>query len=203
MDMSQNELARWSAHMQTPVLYNHHAPLEVNATSIKHVDLNAVKSTKKAPVNEEKILLLTPLKDASQHLERYFELLAQLTYPHHLIDIAFLVSDSTDDTHAVLASELDRIQGRPDNVPFRSATVVTKDFGSHLKQDVQDRHGYAAQAPRRKGMAKARNFLLSSALKEDHSWVYWRDVDIEDSPKTILEDFIAHDKDILVPSETT
>jgi len=50
-------------------------------------------------------------------------------------------------------------------------------------------------------MGKARNYLLSAALKPEHSWVYWRDVDIVDSPKTIIEDFVAHDKDILVPSE--
>ena len=51
-----------------------------------------------------------------------------------------------------------------------------------------------------KNMARARNYLLSSALKPEHSWVYWRDSDIVDSPKKILEDFVAHDKDILVPS---
>ena len=49
-------------------------------------------------------------------------------------------------------------------------------------------------------MARARNYLLSAALKPDHSWVYWRDVDIVDSPKKILEDFVAHDRDIIVPS---
>jgi hypothetical protein len=31
--------------------------------------------------------------------------------------------------------------------------------------------------------------------------VYWRDVDIEEAPRRILEDFIAHDRDILVPSK--
>jgi len=37
-------------------------------------------------------------------------------------------------------------------------------------------------------------------LKADHSWVYWRDVDIVESPAKILEDFVAHDRDILVPN---
>ena len=50
-------------------------------------------------------------------------------------------------------------------------------------------------------MGKARNFLLSAALKPEHSWVYWRDVDIQDSPSKIIEDFVAHDRDILVPSK--
>jgi hypothetical protein len=65
---------------------------------------------------------------------------------------------------------------------------------------VEQRHGFEAQAPRRKVMARARNYLLSAALKPEHSWVYWRDSDIVDSPKKILEDFIAHDRDIIVPN---
>ncbi|KAM4057595.1 anp1 domain-containing protein [Hirsutella rhossiliensis] len=200
IDMSQNEYARWHAHTQTPVVFNHHAPLKIDSTSIQHVDLNPIKSTRKAVANEERVLILTPLKDAAPYLSKYFELLAELTYPHHLIDLAFLVSDSKDDTLAVLSSELDRIQKRPDQIPFHSATVVEKDFGYHLSQNVEERHSFEAQGPRRKAMGKARNYLLSAALKPEHSWVYWRDVDIVDSPAKVLEDLIAHDKDIIVPN---
>lgn len=198
--MSLNEQASWAAHLHTPVLFNHHAPMEINSSTIQHVDLNHIKSTTRAVLNEERVLLLTPLKDASPYLSKYFELIAKLTYPHHLIDLGFLVSDSSDDTLAVLAAELDRIQKRPDKVPFRSAMVVEKDFGFRLSQDVQDRHSFEAQGPRRKAMGRARNYLLATALKPEHSWVYWRDVDIVDSPEKIIEDFIAHDRDILVPN---
>ncbi|KEY68924.1 hypothetical protein S7711_04592 [Stachybotrys chartarum IBT 7711] len=200
MDMTQNEHARWNAHLQTPVIFNHHAPLEVQSTSIRHVDLNPINSTRKAVLNEEKVLILTPLKDAAPYLSKYFDLLASLTYPHRLIDLAFLVSDSKDDTLAVLASELDRIQKRPDQIPFRSAMVIEKDFGFELSQNVEERHSFKAQGPRRKAMGRARNYLLATALTHEHSWVYWRDVDIVESPEKILEDFIAHDRDILVPN---
>ncbi|KAL2260709.1 hypothetical protein VTK26DRAFT_5208 [Humicola hyalothermophila] len=198
--MTLHEQAAWTRHLNTPVIFNHHAPLEINSSTIQHVDLNVIKSTPNAVQNEERVLILTPLKDASPHLSKYFELLAKLTYPHHLIDLAFLVGDSTDDTLAVLAAELDRIQKRPDNVPFRSALVVEKDFGFSLSQAVEDRHAFEAQGPRRKAMGRARNYLLATALKPEHSWVYWRDVDIVDSPAKIIEDFIAHDRDILVPN---
>jgi len=198
MEMSLNEQAAWNAHMHTPVIYNRHTPVEVNSSTISSVDLNPIKSTTNALNNEERVLILTPLKDASRYLSKYFELVAELSYPHHLIDLGFLVGDSTDETLAVLASELDRLQKRPD--PFRSALIVEKDFGFQLSQKVEDRHGFEAQGPRRKAMGKARNYLLATALKPDHSWVYWRDVDIVDSPQKILEDFIAHDRDILVPS---
>ncbi|MCJ1361583.1 hypothetical protein MMC16_000683 [Acarospora aff. strigata] len=200
MEMSINEHADWNAHLQTPVLFNHHAPIEINSTTIRRVDLNPIKSTTKAVTNKERILILTPLRDAAPYINKYFDLLSELTYPHELIDLAFLVGDSSDDTLAVLSSELDRVQKRTDHIPFHSALIVEKDFGQVVSQKVEDRHGFAAQGPRRKAIARARNYLLYAALKPEHSWVYWRDVDIVDSPESILEDFVAHDKDILVPN---
>ena len=195
-----NDQVRWHGHLQTPVVFNHHEPLEVNSSTIKNIDLNPIKSTTNALQSRERILILTPLKDAAPFLSKYFELLAKITYPHELIDLGFLISDTTDETMAVLASELERLQERPDNIPFNSATIIQKDFGFFLSQDVHQRHSFEAQGPRRKNMGRARNYLLSSALKPEHSWVYWRDVDIVDIPSSIIEDFIAHDKDILVPN---
>ncbi|KAI1002565.1 hypothetical protein K3495_g5641 [Podosphaera aphanis] len=202
MLMTPNEVVDWSAHLQTPVIFNHHEPLVVNESTIKRVDLNPIQSTSKAISNEERVLILTPLRDAAAHLPKYFDLLSELSYPHHLIDLAFLVGDSTDDTLAVLSAELQRIQKQHDTLsaPFNSALIVEKDFGTTIAQSVKERHSFAAQAPRRKNMARARNFLLSTALKPSHSWVYWRDVDIVDSPKKILEDFVAHDRDVIVPN---
>jgi hypothetical protein len=200
MLMTANEQAQWAGHLQTPVLFNHHEPIEVNSTTIQRVDLNSIKSTTKPLVNEERVLILTPLRDAGPYIKDHFDLLTQLTYPHHLIDLAFLVGDSDDDTLASLAMELERVQSRADSVSFRSAKIIEKDFGVTLSQDVEYRHSFAAQGPRRKAMGRARNYLLSAALQPEHSWVYWRDVDIKDSPKKIIEDFIAHDRDVLVPS---
>lgn len=203
MQMNVNEQAEWAGKLQTPVIFNHHVPIEVNSTTIKRVNLNEVKSTSKAIVNNERILILTPLRDASPYLDQYFNLLIDLTYPHNLIDLGFLVGDSQDDTLAVLAMELDRIQSRPDKVPFNSVTIVERDFGVTLTQSVEERHGFKAQGPRRKAMGRARNFLLAATLKNDHSWVHWRDVDIVESPKDMLQDFTDHDRDIIVPSEMT
>ncbi|KAF2117766.1 Anp1-domain-containing protein [Lophiotrema nucula] len=197
MQMTQNENAEWHAHMSTPVIFNHHKPVEVNA-SVQHVNLNEITSTPQSAYNKERVLLLTPLRDAAPYLAKHFDLITELKYPHDLIDLAFLVGDSTDDTMAFLGRELDRIQGTA--AAFRSVTIVEKDFGVTHGQNVEDRHGFAAQGPRRKAMGRARNYLLSAALKPEHSWVYWRDVDIVDSPDEIIEDFTAHDVDILVPN---
>ncbi|KAH8786082.1 glycosyltransferase family 62 protein [Hyaloscypha finlandica] len=187
MQMTPNEAADWNAHLQTPVIFNHHEPLVINSSTIQRVDLNPIQSTPKAVQNEERILILTPLRDASPYLPKYFDLLTELTYPHHLIDLGFLVGDSTDDTLATLSAELARIQKTTDTLttPFNSVLIVEKDFGVVTTQS---------------NMARARNYLLSAALKPEHSWVYWRDVDIVDCPKKILEDFVAHDRDIIVPN---
>ncbi|KAF2673368.1 hypothetical protein BT63DRAFT_154283 [Microthyrium microscopicum] len=198
MEMSPNEAARWHAQHTTPITFNHHAPVTVNATSIDRINLNPIESTPQGLANKERILILTPLRNAAQHIPQHFDLLSQLTYPHDLIDLGFLVGDSNDDTLAVLAAELDRVQNTP--AAFRSAMIVEKDFGVTMSQDVKVRHGWAAQGPRRMEMGKARNYLLYTALKPEHSWVYWRDIDIVDSPSKIIEDFIAHNKDILVPN---
>jgi Anp1 len=201
MEMTPNENARWNAHLHTPVIFNHHTPIEVNSSTIQHVDLNPIKSTEDALKNKERVLILTPLRNGASHILQHFDLLSQLTYPHELIDLAFLVGDSTDDTLAVLAAELDRVQRRPDSVRFRSAMIIEKDVDTKLSsQAVEDRHGWAAQGPRRRLMAKARNYLLSSALRPEHSWVYWRDVDVVDSPSKIIEDLIGHNRDVLVPN---
>jgi hypothetical protein len=196
--MTPNEHALWYSGQTTPVIFNPHTPVEVNSSSIQHVDLNPIKSTPQGLQNNERILILTPLRNAAHHILQHFDLISQLTYPHELIDLAFLVGDCTDDTLGVLAAELDRVQRSPD--PFRSAQIIEKDFGVTLSQDVKDRHSFEAQGPRRKAMGRARNYLLSAALKPEHSWVYWRDVDIQDSPPKIIEDFIAHDRDVLVPN---
>lgn len=198
--MNPNELSEWQTKLQTPVVFNNpHTPININTSTIEVKDLNAITSTPKAVQNEERVLILTPLRDAAPYLEKYFDLISQLTYPHHLIDLGFLVSDSTDDTLGILSKELERVQSMPDRA-FHNAVIVKKDFGETLDMAVESRHGFEAQAPRRKAIGKARNFLLYSALKPEHSWVYWRDVDIVDSPEKIIEDFVAHDKDILVPN---
>ncbi|EAW10150.1 ANP1/MMN9/VAN1 family protein [Aspergillus clavatus NRRL 1] len=201
MEMSINEMVAWNAHTQTPVTFNHHEPYSVNESTIHNIDLNPIQSTPQAVEKKERVLILTPLRDAAYHLPNYFNLLHNLTYPHDLIDLAFLVGDSSDETLSLLSSELTRIQSQTeDKVAFRSATIIQKEFNADTGMNIEDRHAFASQGPRRKAIARARNYLLYSALKPEHSWVYWRDVDISDSPPTILEDFIVHNRDILVPN---
>lgn len=191
-EMSSLEYAYWNRHTDVApgalVNFNTHVAVDVsNTSSISHFNLNAIQSSPSAADNNERVLILSPLKDAAGHLPKYADVLAALSYPHELIDLGFLVSDTKDDTLAVLTTELNRIQAGPK--PFNSINIYKKDFGS--SDDT---------ASRQRAMARARNYLLQAALKPHHSWVMWRDVDVVESSKSIIEDFARHDRDIIVPN---
>ncbi|KAI4623686.1 Mannan polymerase II complex anp1 subunit [Alternaria novae-zelandiae] len=169
--------------------------------TVRYYDLNNVQGTARGWEREERILLCAPLRDAAPHLPMFFGHLKNLTYPHNLIDLAFLVGDSKDNTISLLTEKLEELQANPDpKQQFGEISIMEKDFGQKVNQDVESRHGFAAQAGRRKSMAQARNWLLSAALRPTHSWVYWRDVDVETAPFTILEDLMRHNKDVIVPN---
>lgn len=174
---------------------------EFQLETVRYYDLSNVGGTSRGWEREERILLCAPLRDAAPHLPMFFAHLKNLTYPHPLIDLAFLVGDSKDNTLNLLSDLLADLQAAEDpKQAFGEISVIEKDFGQTVNQDVESRHGFAAQASRRKSMAQARNWLLSAALRPTHSWVYWRDVDVETAPFTILEDLMRHNKDIIVPS---
>jgi mannan polymerase II complex ANP1 subunit len=170
--------------------------------TVRYYDLENVQGTSVGWEREERVLLCTPLRDASAHLPMFFGHLRNFTYPHKLVDLAFLVSDSKDDTEDALNKQLEALQNDPTpGIPFGEISVIHKDFGQAVSQDAESRHGFAVQASRRKLMAQARNWLLSAALRPYHSWVYWRDADVETCPFTIIEDLMRHDKDVIVPSK--
>ena len=170
--------------------------------TVRYYDLSSSQGTARGWEREERVLLCAPLRDAESHLPMFFSHLRNFTYPHHLIDLAFLVSDSKDRTLGVLSEMLTELQNTDDpKQAYGEISIIEKDFGQKVNQDVESRHGFAAQAGRRKLMAQARNWLLSAALRPTHSWVYWRDVDVETAPFTILEDLMRHNKDVIVPSK--
>ncbi|RAL04738.1 Anp1-domain-containing protein [Aspergillus ibericus CBS 121593] len=174
---------------------------DLQLETVRYYDLSKMQGTGSGWEQGERVLMCTPLRDASSHLPMFFSHLRNLTYPHNLIDLAFLVSDSKDDTMELLSEMLDELQNDPDpSMSFGEISVIQKDFGQKVTQDVESRHGFAAQASRRKLMAQARNWLLSATLRPTHSWVYWRDADVLTAPQTILEDLMRHDKDVIVPN---
>ncbi|ODV84164.1 glycosyltransferase family 62 protein [[Candida] arabinofermentans NRRL YB-2248] len=164
-------------------------------------DLKDYTGTPNGWQNQDRVVFCVPLRDAASHLPMFFGHMKNMTYPHNLIDLAFLVSDSSDDTMGMLNNYLREIQDDPDpEMRFGNIEIFEKDFGQSIGQGFSDRHGFSAQGPRRKLMARARNWLTSVAIKPYHSWVYWRDVDVETIPPTVIEDLMHHDKDVIVPN---
>ncbi|KAI9316641.1 Anp1-domain-containing protein [Dichotomocladium elegans] len=163
------------------------------------VDLNALQATSHGKSRQERVLILTPLKNAQQYLPRYFELLDRMTYPKHLISLAFLVSDTTDDTVQILQEQASVLLNRwGHDHRYHDISIYKKDFAFDLPED--KRHTFELQPLRRSFMARSRNYLLSAALKDDHAWVLWLDADLVEYPPTILEDLMSVDVDVVVPN---
>ncbi|KAG5366557.1 Mannan polymerase II complex anp1 subunit [Yarrowia sp. B02] len=169
---------------------------------VSFVDLKETAGSWKtnSPLNQ-RVLVCMPLRNVEKVVPVMASHLRNLTYDHNLIDLAFLISDTDDNTVSLLEDEINAIQSSADpKMPFHKITLLFRDFGSAVGTDFSDRHGVAVQGVRRKLMGKARNWLLSSLLEPTHSWVYWRDADIETAPPTIIEDLMKHDVDVIVPN---
>lgn len=165
----------------------------------KFINLNHLEATANAKEEQEHVLILTPLKNAQVYLPRYFELIDRLSYPKHLITIAFLVSDTTDDTIPLLKQKADEFLNRQNPEDrYHEIAIYEKDFNFQLPED--KRHTFELQPLRRSFMARSRNYLLTAALREYHAWVLWLDVDVVNYPDSILEDLQSVNVDVVVPN---
>lgn len=216
-------------------------------STVDYYDLGDSQGSSNGAIDGDYTLLLIPLRNAEPVLPLMFKHIMNLTYPHNLIDIAFLVSDCSKDDHTLETlfdysvalqngnlSEVLKIQESkqgsvsgtsdlhlsymdPDyiekvdkafsppfhkdyNKPFNSVQIFKKDFGQVIGQGFTDRHDVKVQGIRRKLMGRARNWLTANALKPYHSWVYWRDVDIELMPGSIIQDLMKFNFDVIVPN---
>jgi glycosyltransferase involved in cell wall biosynthesis len=140
----------------------------------------------------ERVLVLTPVKNAGAFLEHYFRSLYHLSYPQHLLSVAFLESDSTDQTYQKLHNKLPELKER-----FRAVSLFKKDFGFRIPP-ILSRWTPSLQVKRRTVLAKSRNHLLFRAL-QDEDWVLWLDVDVIAYPPDIIERLLATGKEIVQP----
>lgn len=141
---------------------------------------------------EPTVLVLTPVKQAADHLDAYFAALSRLDYPRDRLSLGLLEGDSTDGTFERLEAVLPALR-----TEYRSAKLAKWDAHFQLPPGVP-RWSLPFQLPRRVVLAKARNRLLSAALR-DEEWVLWLDVDVTDYPADVLRRLIAAGKDIVTP----
>lgn len=139
----------------------------------------------------EAILILTPVKNAALHLPTYFRGLRSLTYPHELLSLGILESDSTDGTY-------EQVQASIDDLDFRTAHVFRRDYGFTIPPGMP-RWAPGIQVKRREILARARNQLLFRAL-DDERWVLWLDVDVIEYPPDVIERLLAAGKQIVTPN---
>jgi peptide chain release factor subunit 1 len=139
-----------------------------------------------------RVLVLTPVKDASAHLPRYAELLEALDWPRAQLTLGMLEGDSRDGTWAQLEALRPRLKAR-----FADVRLFHHNYGSAVPPGVP-RWTAAVQLDRRRILARARNRLLMSALG-DEDWVLWIDVDMIDCPADLIGQLLATGFDIVTP----
>jgi hypothetical protein len=138
------------------------------------------------------VLILTPVKDAADCLAGYCRQLCRLTYPHRLLSLGILESDSVDTTYEALRRRLPALRRE-----FRRVGLWQRDFGFRLPPGCH-RATDQIQIERRTVLAKSRNHLLFHAL-DDEAWVLWLDVDVGDYPPDLVERLLATGKEIVQP----
>ncbi len=143
-------------------------------------------------LEHQKILILTPVKDAAIYVESYFRGLQNLTYDKRLVSIGILESDSIDDSHEIYSKACSAYSSQ-----FRDIRLFKKDFGFRIPADIP-RWEPMIQFKRRAILARSRNHLLFYAL-DDEDWVLWLDVDVIQFPQNIIEKLLSFGKDILHP----
>jgi Anp1 protein len=147
-----------------------------------------VNSEKSLP----KVLILTPVKDASRTIDRYVQLIENLHWPKSRLSIGILESDSIDGTPEAIHRVSERLETRADRV-----VLTKKDFGFRIPPDVP-RWASAFQLARRAVLARSRNHLLFRALS-DEDWVLWIDVDVSDYPPESIHRLLSYKRDIMHP----
>lgn len=165
-----------------------------SSSSSYYLNLNSLNATSEARERGEHLLVLTPLTNTTRDkmfLERYFELLDRSTYPNHLISIGLLVTDPSLVNSDSFIHQIQQWQGRWSNA-FNDIHVYER----YMPDLHVENHG----SYQRSLMARARNILLTAALREHHSWVAWIDVQVVDYPPTIFDDLMRANVDVIVPN---
>ncbi|ETN43180.1 uncharacterized protein HMPREF1541_02338 [Cyphellophora europaea CBS 101466] len=167
---------------------------------VVHYQLNNLTATPNPLLNNEKILILTPL---ARFYQEYWDNLLKLSYPHEHISLGFITPKTRDGDVATAAlNEAIKItQSGPEPLRFQSVTILRQDFeGLIASQEEHERHALANQKARRAAMSRARNSLIFTTIGPSTSWVLWLDSDIIETPSTLIQDLTSHNKPIVVPN---
>ncbi|CAN3352636.1 mannan polymerase complexes subunit Mnn9p [Diutina catenulata] len=166
-----------------------------NAPGIAHYDLNKLTTSPDALINKEEVLVLTPM---SRFSPEYWANLNKLSYDHSLVSLGFILprTQEGDNSLRQLESAIKQME-RENKLSFKKITILRQDTESLPSQDEKDRHALTVQKERRSMMALARNSLLFTTISPKTSWVLWLDADIVETPATLIQDLIKHNKPVV------
>jgi len=139
-----------------------------------------------------RVLVVTPLKNASELAEIYCDHLSRLNYPPQLLSLGMLESDSREQTYEAFDHALVALRAK-----WSRINLWKHDYHYQIPHGFSRWHPQI-QVQRRAILAQSRNELLRRALK-DEDWVLWLDVDVIDYPRDIIEQLLSYGKDILHP----
>lgn len=175
---------------------------QVNAPAppVVHYRLGNITASSDPIANRESVLILTPL---ARFYPEYWANLLELSFPHELISLGFIIPKDAAGNVAckALQEQVAKTQAGPSAQRFASVTIMRQDFEPPLASQLEsERHKMSNQKARRAAMSKARNSLLFTTLGPTTAWVLWLDSDIVETPATLLQDLARHDKPIIVPN---
>lgn len=137
------------------------------------------------------VLIAFPVRDAADSLDFLFERLLSLDYPHDKLSLSFLEGDSGDDSFEKLRAFA---EGHVSD--FRRIVISKHDFGISTPSP---RWAPSAQRSRRSHIAKVRNELVNTSLR-DEDWVLWIDADVVRFPKDIITALMSTGAKIVHPN---
>jgi glycosyltransferase involved in cell wall biosynthesis len=145
------------------------------------------------PPEPPTVAILTPVKNAARHAERYVDRILSLDYPYEQLSVSLLASDSDDETASVFREQLERL-----NQVGITTRVFERDFGYHIPAG-SERWDPTIQLDRRRVLALSRNHLLFRGLR-DEEWALWLDVDVIEYPADIVQRLLSAGRDIVHPN---
>ena len=164
------------------------------------LDMNAINKFQQRAQEPSKnnrtdynILILTPFSDSVERLTIFLNLLSNLSYPLDKVSIAFGQDSGFNTTraaHDVVMKYREVFNG----ITFYELTQNRNPI-SHT-----ERHIIKIQRPRRMHMAVSRNELLFKAIRDEHDWVLWMDVDLVYIPNNLIQLVLSPNQPIVAPN---
>ncbi|CAO3673765.1 unnamed protein product [Umbelopsis ramanniana] len=155
--------------------------------------MNELSTTNASQFND--LILVTVLVRTSQinEVSKLLSLLGALSYPLHRLDVAFLLTDATSGSHPVFEHMLSHNQHS-----FKSIVAYGKNMITDLPKEKAQVFDF--QPLMRAQLARARNYLTRSALKDEHQWILAMDASLDDIPHDIIQQLMSVDVDVVVPN---